>query len=156
MITPLDIHNKVFKSSVFGGYNKEEVDSFLDKLTEDYERIYKENIELKDKVNTINEGLNHYKTMEETLQNTLIVAQNTAEDIKKNAYAKGENIIKEAEIKASKILSESNDDLTKVKREIDELRRNHSIFKSRMESNINSYLEILRTPIEEEIIKDEK
>lgn len=148
MITPLDIHNKVFSSSVFGGYDKEEVDFFLDKLAEDYEKIFKENIELRDKVNVLNEGIQHYKSMEETLQNTLVVAQNTAEDIKKNAYAKSDNILKEAEVRASKILSDATEDVTKIKREIDELKRNYSLFKSRIEGLINSHLELLKSSID--------
>lgn len=155
MITPLDIHNKVFSSAIFGGYDKDEVDIFLDKLAEDYEKLYKENIELKDKINVLNEGIQHYKSIEETLQNTLIVAQNTAEDIKKNAYAKSDNIIKEAEMRASKIIEDATQESLKIKREIDKLKRNYAIFKSKIEGLINSYLELIRTPIEEEIESDE-
>lgn len=149
MITPLDIHNKVFSNSIFGGYDKEEVDMFLDKLAEDYEKIYKENIELKDKINVLNEGIQHYKSIEETLQNTLIVAQNTAEDIKKNAYAKSDNIVKEAEMRASKIINEATDESARVRKEFDDLKRNYSMLKSKIEGLINSHLELLRSPIDD-------
>ncbi len=154
MITPLDIHNKVFGNSFFGGYSKEEVDMFLDKVAEDYEKIYKENIELRDKINVLNDGINHYKSMEETLQNTLIVAQNTAEDIKKNAYAKSDNIVKEAEMRASKVLSDANDEIIRSKKEIEDLKRKLSIFKSKMEGTINSFIELLRNVNENEIDTD--
>lgn len=154
MITPLDIHNKVFANSFVGGYNKEEVDTFLDKVSEDYEKIYKENIELRDKINVLNDGINHYKSMEETLQNTLIVAQNTAEDIKKNAYAKSDNIVKESEMRANKILSDANDEVIRVKKESEELKRKLSVFKSKMEGTINSFVELLRNADESEIDTD--
>ena len=97
MLTPLDIENRKFKKGIFG-YSSEEVDEFLDKIIENYEALYKENIELKDKIGVLNEGIQHYKTIEDTLKNTLMVAQTTSEDIKKNAYGKAENIIKEAEL----------------------------------------------------------
>lgn len=151
MITPLDIHNKVFGSSFVGGYNKEEVDMFLDKLSEEYERIYKENIESKDKISVLNDGISHYKSMEETLQNTLIVAQNTAEDIKKNAYSKSDNIIKEAEMRASKIINDASDESSKVKKDIDDLKRNYSLLRSKIEGIINSHLELLRTHFDDEL-----
>lgn len=149
MITPLDIHNKVFGSSVFGGYGKDEVDLFLDKLSEDYEKIYKENIELKDKVSVLNEGIQHYKTMEETLQNTLVVAQNTAEEVKKNAYSKSDNIIKEAEIRASKIIDSATDDSINLRRDADSLKRDYAILRSKVEGIANSMLEIVRKPLQD-------
>ena len=156
MITPLDIHNKVFSGSVFGGYNKEDVDMFLDKLVEDYEKLYKENIELKDKINVLNEGIQHYKSMEETLQNTLIVAQDTAEDIKKNAYAKSDNIVKEAELRANKIVEDAHDKVSEVRREFDELKKNYTMFRSRMEGLTNSFNELLRSSFSEEFSEEKE
>lgn len=150
MITPLDIHNKVFGGSFFGGYSREEVDLFLDKLVEDYEKIFKENIELKDRISNLNEALQHYKAMEETLQNTLIVAQDTAEDIKKNAYGKSDTIIKEAEMRASKIIDEANEKAISARKEYDEMKKNYTLFKSKMEGLINSHTELLRTSFNEE------
>lgn len=156
MITPLDIHNKVFGTSVFGGYDREEVDMFLDKLAEDYEKIFKENIELKDKINLLNEGIQHYKSMEETLQNTLVVAQNTAEDIKKNAYAKSDNIIKEAEMRSAKAMDDATEEVIKIQKEYDEVKKNYSIFKSRVESLINAHLDLLRSSLSDEAATTEE
>ena len=83
MITPLDIENKRFAKQMMNGYSVEEVDDFLDDLTADYSKNYKEVSELKAKVEELNKSLEHYKNIESTLQNTLVMAQSTAEDIKK-------------------------------------------------------------------------
>ncbi len=67
------------------GYNVDEVDDFLDELTVEYERLYKENAELKGEVESARKDLEHYRSVEHTLQNTLVMAQTTADDIKKMA-----------------------------------------------------------------------
>lgn len=67
MLTPLDIENREFKKS-FRGYNVNELDEFLDDILEDYERVYKENIELKDKINVFSDQIRYYKSLEETLK----------------------------------------------------------------------------------------
>lgn len=148
MLTPLDIENKKFKKTIFG-YSEEEVEQFLDQVIESYEALYKENIELKDKIVTLNEGIQHYKAIEETLKNTLMLAQTTSEDIKKNAYAKAESIIKEAELKASRIINEANQEVMKIKYEYEELVKQYNIFKAKIESQLVAQLEILRKGTEE-------
>lgn len=149
MITPLDIRNKSFNKAL-RGYNADEVDEFLDKLIEDYEKIFKENIEIKDRLNVQGDALQHYKSMEETLQNTLVIAQNTAEDIKKNAYSKADNSIKEAELRASRIVADASDEVIKVRKELEEVKRQYIVFKTKFEGLINTHLELLRSTFDEE------
>ncbi len=144
MLTPLDIENKKFKKTALG-YSSQEVDQFLDEVTESYETLYKENIELKDKIGVLNEGIQHYKAIEETLKNTLMVAQTTSEDIKKNAFGKADNIIKEAELKASRIVAEANQEVMKIRYEYEELKKNYNVFRAKIESQLMSQLEIMRT-----------
>jgi len=81
--TPNDLQNLTFKKTIMG-YNEDEVNEVLDKIIEDYNAYIRENLEIKDKLAVLNEGLQHYKTIEESLQNALIVAQQTGEEIKKN------------------------------------------------------------------------
>lgn len=102
MITPLDIENKKFAKQMMNGYSVEEVDEFLDDLTIDYEKSYKENTELKNRVEELEASLAHYKTIEGTLQSTLVMAQNTAEEVKNVAKQQAEQILKEAEGNARK------------------------------------------------------
>jgi len=146
--TPNDLQNLTFKRS-FMGYSEDMVNEVLDKIIEDYSAYIRENIELKDKVALLNEGLQHYKTIEESLQNTLIAAQQTSEDIKKNAYEKAENIIKEAEVKAQKIINDANQEVVKIKFEYEELRKKLYVFKSKAEALLLSQLEILKQITEE-------
>ena len=143
MLTPLDIENKRFRRKPLG-YSELEVEEFLTEIVESYEKLYKENMELKDKISVLNEAIQHYKTIEETLQNTLLVAQSTGEDIKKNAYDKAENIIKEAEMKASQIINDASQQVTKLNYRYEELKRSFGAFKAKVESTIYSQLEIMK------------
>ncbi|ABN52023.1 MAG TPA: DivIVA domain-containing protein [Hungateiclostridium thermocellum] len=148
--TPNDLENLTFKRSVVGGYSEDMVNEVLDKIIEDYVAYIRENIELKDKVAMLNEAIAHYKNIEESLQNTLLMAQQTSEEIKRNSYQKAENIIKEAEIKAQKMIDEANQEVLKIKFEYEELKRKLHSYKSKVESLLLSQLEILKPIVEEE------
>ncbi|HHW30497.1 MAG TPA: DivIVA domain-containing protein [Clostridiaceae bacterium] len=147
--TPNDLQNITFKKTLFG-YGEDAVNEVLDKIIEDYTQYIRENIELKDKVALLNEGLQHYKTIEESLQNTLLIAQQTSEDIKKSAYEKADNIIREAELKAQKIINDANQEVIRIKYEYEELRKKLHVFKSKAEILLNSQLQILKQMFEEE------
>ena len=84
MLTPLDIENKKFQKQMMNGYNVDEVDDFLDEITVDYEKLYKDNTELRAEIERSKSDLEKYKNIEQTLQNTLVMAQKTADDIKNN------------------------------------------------------------------------
>ena len=111
MITPLDIENKRFAKQMVNGYNVEEVDDFLDELTIDYSKNYKEVTELRAKVEELNNSLVQYKTIESTLQNTLVMAQSTAEEVKNVAKQKADQIIEEAKANAQKQVDELNNEI---------------------------------------------
>ena len=119
MITPMDIENKEFKKG-FRGYNEEEVDEFLDIVKEDFENLYRENLDLKEKLKLYQEQVSRYKSIEETLNATLITAQTAAEDTCSAANKKAKIIVEEAELKSKQIILEScphyylfNDNLVK-------------------------------------------
>lgn len=139
MITPLEIQKKEFKKSLFG-YSPKDVDSFLDGLLEDYEIMYKENIELKDKVNMLADQIRQYNTLEETLKNTLIVAQTTADEVTGSARHKAENIIEDAEIKGQRIIDQAKEEVKNIKSEYDNLKKEIFIFKTRYQSFIEAQL----------------
>ena len=141
--TPNDLQNITFKKG-FMGYSEDVVNDVLDKIIEDYSAYIRENIELKDKLALLNEGLQHYKTIEESLQSTLLVAQQTGEDIKKNAYEKAENVIKEAEIRSQKMIGEANQEVIKIKFEYEDMKKRLHVFKSKAETLLLSQLEITK------------
>lgn len=152
MITPLEIQNKEFKK-VMRGYKENEVDEFLDKIMIDYEKLYKDNIELKDKITLLQEQIDKYANLEKTLNNTLIVAQTTAEEVSSNAHKKAELIIREAEGKGMAIIDEANKDVVKIKREYEEVKKQMHIFKTRFKTLLESQLEAVNTSCKE-IVED--
>ena len=83
-LTPLDIHNKEFTRKI-RGYDEDEVNEFLDQVIKDYEMVIREKKELDEKVNQLNERLGHFTNIEETLNKSILVAQETAEEVKGNA-----------------------------------------------------------------------
>ncbi len=85
MITPMDIHNKTFSRQI-RGYAQDEVNTFLEELAKDYERIYREHREMEEEMDTIRTKLRNYEKMEATMSNTLVMAQETADNVKKNAH----------------------------------------------------------------------
>lgn len=143
MLTPQDIESKTFKRMYIGGYSIEEVEEFLEQVLKDYEMLYKENLELKDKIALLNENIQNYKTIEETLQNTLMVAQSTAEEIKKVAYQKAEAIVKEAEMKASKMIEEANSKVLQITYEYGELKKRYQLFLNKFRSLLQTELSAL-------------
>jgi len=147
--TPNDIQNLAFKKTLMG-YSEDEVNEVLDRIIEDYNAYIRENLELKDKLSVLNEGLQHYKTIEDSLQNALLVAQKTSEEIKKNSYEKAENIIKEAEIKAQRMINDASQEVLRIKYEYEEIKKKLHIFKSKIEALLISQLELLKQMFDED------
>lgn len=144
MITPLDIENKKFAKQMMNGYSVEEVDEFLDDLTVDYEKSYKENTELKNRVDELEASLAHYKTIEGTLQSTLVMAQNTAEEVKNVAKQQAEQIIKEAEGNARKSVEDLGQEILMKKKELEDIKKQFDVYKAKMEALLISQLELLK------------
>ena len=128
MITPLDIENKKFSKQMVNGYSVEEVDDFLDELTVDYTKNYKEVNELRAKVDELNKSLVQYKTIESTLQNTLVMAQTTAEEVKNS----------------QKKVDELNNEIVIRQKELDDVKKQFDIYKAKMESLLISQLELIK------------
>ncbi len=144
MITPLDIDNKRFSKQMVNGYSVEEVDDFLDELTTDYSKNYKEVNELRAKVEELNNSLVQYKTIESTLQNTLVMAQSTAEEVKNVAKQKADQIVDEAKVNAQKQVDELNNEIIMRQKELDDVKKQFDIYKAKMESLLISQLELLK------------
>ena len=144
MITPLDIENKKFGKQMMNGYSVEEVDYFLDDLTVDYSKNYKEITELRAKVEELNASLAHYKTIESTLQNTLLMAQETSEEVKNVAKQKAEQIVNDAKATSEKRVNELNDEISMKEQALKDLKKQFDIYKAKMESLLISQLELLK------------
>ena len=139
MITPLDIQSKEFKKTL-SGYKSKDVDEFLDNINDDYERLYRENIELKDKIGILTDQIRQYNNLEETLKSTLVMAQSTADDVTSSARKKAELIIEDAEIHAKNLINDAQDHVKEINREYDYLKKEMFIFKTRYQSFIQAQL----------------
>ena len=144
MLTPLDIENKKFSKQMMNGYSVSEVDDFLDELTSDYEKMYKENSDLKDKLEVASNNLSQYKSIETTLQNTLVMAQSTAENIQNVAKQKADQLIKEAESGARQSVLELEQEIVLKQKELENTKKQFDIYKAKMESLLISQLELLK------------
>ncbi len=143
MLTPLEIESRKFKKE-FQGYSKTEVEEFMRVISENYELIYKENLANKDKITMLSNAIKQYKSMEETLQSAILVAQSAGDEVVQNARRAAENIIKDAENKAAQLLSDASREVTRVSYEYEEMRRNVEVFRTRIISLLTSQLDIVK------------
>lgn len=142
MITPVDLENKEFKKG-FRGYDIEEVESFLEELIKDYSRIYRENAGLKDKNAILNDSVESYKGMEETMRSAIVSAQRTSEEIIKNAHEQADNIVNEAKVRAQEILNDADNRIQALNRECAEIEGRASLLRAKLKSVLGTYLGML-------------
>ncbi|MGG1311760.1 MULTISPECIES: DivIVA domain-containing protein [Cohnella] len=141
-LTPLDIHNKEFGRRL-RGYDEDEVNEFLDQIIKDYEALIRENKELQNQVAALQEKLSHFANIEETLSKTIIVAQEAADELKNNSKKEAQLIIKEAEKNADRIINESLAKSRKIAMEVEELKKQASIYRARFRALVETQLELL-------------
>jgi len=141
-LTPLDIHHKEFRNSL-RGYNPEEVDDFLDEVADEFERLFKENIDLSEKNDAAEERLRNYAELEQTLQKTLVSAQTSAEEIVGRARAEADRLVKDAETKAQEIVTGALEDKQHTQAENARLQAAEEEFRSRFRSMLETYLGVL-------------
>ncbi|MFC7392480.1 DivIVA domain-containing protein [Scopulibacillus cellulosilyticus] len=155
-LTPLDIHNKEFTRG-FRGYDEDEVNDFLDQVIKDYETMTREKKEMEEKIQQLEERLSHFSTIEKTLNQSILVAQETAEDVRHNAEKEAKLIVKEAEKNADRIINEALAKSRKLTFDIDELKKEANVYRTRFRMLIEAQLELLKndewdkmfSPIEE-------
>ena len=144
MLTPLDIENIKFSKKTLNGYDPDEVDDFLDEVQLDYTKLYKESQKHEKEVEELKEELEKYKNIEKTLQETLVMAKTTSNDIKNAAEKNAEQIVREAEQKAKEITSDVDNSLVSKQKELDELENRFNVYRAKMESLLISQLELLK------------
>ncbi len=144
MYTPLDIENKKFAKQMMNGYSVEEVDNFLDELTLDYEKLYKQSNESENKISELEASIAKYRSLESTLQNTLVMAQSTADEVKKTAQQQADQIIRDAQSAARAQLMELEQQITIKTKELEEMKKQFDVYKAKMESLLISQLELLK------------
>jgi cell division initiation protein len=143
-LSPLDIHNKEFTRG-FRGYAEDEVNEFLDQIIKDYEILLREKKESEEKIKIMTEQMKHYNSLEETLQKSIVVAQEAADEVRRNSSKESKLIVREAEKNADRIVNEALTKARKVTIEIDELKKQSKVFRNRFKMLVEAQLDLLNT-----------
>lgn len=115
-ISPIDIQHKSFKKAL-QGYDRAEVDQFLDEIIETLEDDAQHVAALQAEVADLKERISHFKAMEESLQNTLILAQRTADEVKASAHKEADLIKEQARIAAEREIASFTEGAAEARRE---------------------------------------
>ena len=142
-LTPLDIRHKEFKRGM-RGYADVEVDEFLDQIADEYERLFKENIDLQDRVESLEEKVAGYRRIEETLQKTLVNAQASAEEQKQNANKQAQLVLQDAELKARQLVNEAYSERQAIEQSMAKLRSAEEDFRFKFRQLLDGYLRQLQ------------
>lgn len=144
MITPIELSSKSFNKSGLG-YEKKDVDNFMKEVSSSYEILYKENVELKDKINALNEGIQYYKTIEKTIQKALVLAEQTAEETKEAARKNAKAIEDQAHVKASLILEDSKRQLDEIHQKTIRLIEQYDLYRAQYKNLAKAQVELLES-----------
>lgn len=142
VLSPLDIHNKEFTRGI-RGYQVDEVNEFLDQVIKDYEITIRSKKDLETEVEGLHEKVEHFSKIEDTLNKSIVIAQETAEELKANARKEAKLIIKEAEKNADRIINEALGQSRKIAMETEELKRQSKVFRTRLKMLIEAQLDMV-------------
>lgn len=139
-LTPLDIHNKEFPRKWFGGYDRDTVDEFLNEIIRQMEVLLREQTHFKEQIDNLNAKLEQYRNLEETINKTLIVAQETAEDVRTNARKEAELIIQDARLQAERIIEGGQAKSRRITEETADLARVAHTLRTQIRSVLQSQM----------------
>jgi cell division initiation protein len=137
-ITPLDIQQMVFKVGM-RGYDKEEVNRFLEELAQTVESLNRDNAVQREKIMFLEQQLTELKRTEATLSSTLLSAQSLADDVKRNAQREADLVIKEAELKAGELIRQARVELTDTQRELLSLQKQRLLMIERLRASLRMF-----------------
>lgn len=149
MITPEDIENKVFKKAKIGGYDINDVEEFLEKLIVDYEGLAKQNTELNDKCENLQESVRYYKSLELGIEQTISNAKEQADKIKEVALQEASNLKTSQEINFQNKIAEYEEKIRQKELEYEEVKKKMQIYKIKIKSMIEAQLQIMDEEIED-------
>lgn len=142
MLTPVDIQQKKFHVGL--GYEKKDVNTFFDAVAESYEQLYRSNAELKEKVLTLTDSLQHYKSKESELEKSLMLAEKDSEDTKTNATREAKTIVLDAKNKAKIILEDAEKRLEEITEQATLMETQYAAYKSNFSSLMKKQFELLK------------
>ena len=143
MIMPIDIENKVFKRTKLGGYDIKDVEDFLEQLIVDYENMYKENGELKEKLAKSEESIDYYNSLDKGVTQTIENSQKAADDIREKAELDAAELKQKAKDETNLTLEEIKLDIKAKEIELEQLKKQMQIYKIKVTSMLEAQLKIL-------------
>ncbi len=141
-ITALDIRNNVFPRTI-GGYARDEVDAFLDMVSDDYEALQRETQALRENVIRLEVHVERLSANESILQETLTTAQKLSEDLKRTAVKEAETVIGEAEVRAEKVLDAAHRRATTLAIDLREMKQLRTRLAASVRATIDTHLGLL-------------
>ncbi|HEX6988031.1 MAG TPA: DivIVA domain-containing protein [Bacillota bacterium] len=143
-LTPLDIQNKEFGRS-FRGYNEAEVDEFLDRIVREFDALTKDNAALREQVESLSAKVEQFRRLEDTLHNTLVVAQQAADEVKASARKEADVILEQARLQAEQILRDAEARAEAARRGAEELIRRARVYQAQVKGMLASQLDLLES-----------
>ncbi len=143
MMTPKELKDYCFGTSL-KGYNINEVDDFLDEVSESYEKLYNDNAELQKKIDFLLEKIEGYREDEESLKGAIINAQRMADSVSKDAQRKADRMLREAELKSERIVAACKHTVDAQRFEYNRLRREISDFREQLMGTYRRHLEQIK------------
>ena len=141
-MTPLDIQQMVFRV-VFRGYDKEEVNRFLEEIAQMVELLNRDDAVQREKIVFLEQQLAELKRTEATLSSTLLSAQSLAEDVKRNAHREADLVVKEAEQKAGEMIHQARVELTDTQRDLTALQKQRLLMVERFRASLRMFERML-------------
>ena len=143
-ITPLDMRNHRFPRRM-GGYDREEVDAFLQVAAEDYEAALRRVEQQSARIRELEQRIEDLSANEKIVQNTLATAQKLSEDLKRTAVKEAEVIVGEAEIRGEKVLEAAHRRVAKLSDDIREMKLLKTRLSAAVRAAIETHLGLLET-----------
>lgn len=144
-VTVVDIQHKTFKRAL-QGYERTEVDQFLDEVIETLEDDASARAALEAEIADLKERISHFKSMEESLQSTLLLAQRTADEVKAAAHKEADLIRQEARLQCEREINSIGDRITETRREHQRIIDAAEKAKSEIRSLLMSHLALIDRP----------
>ena len=153
-LLPADIQNKVFKKSKIGGYQVNEVNEFLLRISQEYQLLMNETTALKEQMDKLNESMQYYRAMETTIQNVLVLADKTAQETKEAAFVAAEEVKKDAAESANKMCALAEEQVLRIKEQgvqevssynqkIDDIKRQYGAYRAQLKQYLQGQLNLL-------------
>jgi len=143
-LTPLDIRKQTFKKKGMGGLDPAEVQAFLEMVSAELEELIRENTSLAERMQGLDGKIEDYRRMEKTLQDTLMSAQKTSDELRDNAERRAELLLREAQFKADQIIGEARARLMDLQRQIADLKNLRSAYLAKFRSLLESHMDMLQ------------